>query len=409
MTSSVPVIKPSRTTHPTRRGNSHQKDTTIDHIMQSPLPGYIWVQQVGTVNNYNVASLSDHLPQWIKYAISIYVPRVPRRVSYSPTPRTEINELDLSAISQYNAELLSIIKSHSTAEEVTPEQSGSIIAAVCRASVEATKATLPTPQPKPSTRRPGRKTKYKKGYSTEMHIRQTYLHFYTTLIRVAFPCGKRRRRTPWSPHTHRQLLLRWIAQWTAHHAVLHSTMPLPRDIPAPQHILQLQYDMINIQYLNQCRGDIKKSLHATSRHHMRCTHNTLRSKVDDEYQSKHLGKVIQLLTAQPPSHCDLSTLHCPTEGQITDHYRIHCKVTEFFHDWYQVPPDLDPAAAVLTSVPDWWKSLLHPSASPEQQVLHPNSAIPAHLQKGLRKVCITKASPLIQTEIQQATDRNITF
>jgi hypothetical protein len=122
-----------------------------------------------------------------------------------------------------------------------------------------------------------------------------------------------------------------------------------------------------------------------------------------------MGKVIQLLTDQPLGHCSLQTLHCPTEGQIVDHYRIHSRVTEFFNDWYCTPNDLDPAAEALTTLPDWWKSLLQLHPDTDSTPLHNNSSIPRQLQKGLRKVFATKATPILQTEIRQAVDRIITY
>ena len=218
-----------------------------------------------------------------------------------------------------------------------------------------------------------------------MHIRQTYLHFYTTLIRIAYPSGRRRRRVQWTPHTHASLLLRWIAQWTSHHAILHAQLPPPPDIPQPSHLLKLTFTQTTREYLDRCQSAVKKSLHGTFRKHMRKCNNDQRTIIDDAYQSKQLGKVIQYLTAQAPSHCDLSTLHCPTEGQITDHYRIHRKVTEFFQDWYDVPATLDAAADSLTSTPGWWKTLLYSSTAVGDTHLHQSSAIPPHLQRGLRK------------------------
>jgi hypothetical protein len=259
----------------------------------------------------------------------------------------------------YNEALLTTISAYPSADNSTPEQSGDIVAAICRALVETVVAALPAPKVKRVQQGNRRRSKYKKSFSTEMHLRQTFLHFYTTLIRIAFPSGKRRRVTAWSEHTHRALLLRWLTQWTTHHAVLHSTMPLPSDLPPPNHILQMSFNMIDLTYLQACRTAVKKSLHFTARHNMRRANNSMRSHIDIAYQNKKLGRVIQLLTGQPTSHCSLNTLHCPSEGHIVDHYKIHCRVTEFFHDWYQVPHDLDPAADSLTSLPDWWRSLLH--------------------------------------------------
>ena len=137
--------------------------------------------------------------------------------------------------------------------------------------------------------------------------------------------------------------------------------------------------------------------------------NLQHREVLDAHNSKQLGKVIRLLTAQPPQSCNLHTLHCPTEGQITDHFRIHIKVTEFFSNWYQAPPDMDPSTEALTTTPDWWKQLLSIPSGSQYKGLHPNSAIPPDLQIGLRKVCATKASPAIQAEIQASIDKLITY
>ena len=155
----------------TRRGNDRHKDTVIDHIMHTALPPYLTIHQVGTINNYEVAATSDHLPQWLKIAISIYIPRVPKRLSVRLAARIDIRSGDLSAVDNYNAKLLHVISQHKSADRASPNQSGQIVAAICRASVEAVKDALLVSKKSSGSIRGGRRSKYKKGYSTAMHIR----------------------------------------------------------------------------------------------------------------------------------------------------------------------------------------------------------------------------------------------
>ena len=56
-----------------------------------------------------------------------------------------------------------------------------------------------------------------------------------------------------------------------------------------------------------------------------------------------------------------------------------------------------------------WKELLEISITQAPRGLHPSSAIPLPLQKGLRNVCAVKANVAVQEEIQQAVDKLITF
>ena len=153
-------------------------------------------------------------------------------------------------------------------------------------------------------------------------------------VTVAYPKGRRKRVTTWTRHTHRALIIKWLVQWTTHNAILHAAMPTLMDIMDPKHLLTLPYELLTEQYLREQRTHIKRTLHGTHRTQMRKNANARHTQVLNAHHSKALGEVIRLLTAQPSSHCDLNTLHCPTEGQITDHYRIHAKVTAFFTNWY---------------------------------------------------------------------------
>ena len=393
-------------TYFTRSSRNGYRNTIIDHTMQTQLPTQMWTQQVGTANNYETEVASDHLPIWIRYAISSYIPRVPVSRPLTTKMRSDIRLTDNKAILQYNDTLLPIVQCQTPIRLERADQSSVTLAALCRASVEAVRKQNNTVKHHHCSKR---RTKYKVGQSTEVRIRQTYLHFYTMLTRIAYPKGRRKRTTPWTPHTYQMLLVRWLAQWTTHHAPLHATMPHLTDLPAPKLLLSMSFPDITEHFLTEHRQLIKRSLHGTQRIHMQRTNNERLETISSAHHAKALGKVITLLTAQPTHHCDLSTLHSPTEGQITDHYRIHNLVTSFFTDWYRAPPSLDPAAETLTHTPMWWKELLHIPAGDHCQGLHPNSSIPMKLQEGLHKVCAIKASTTIQEEIRQTVDRLITF
>ena len=260
-----------------------------------------------------------------------------------------------------NELLTDLVPKDTTNVSTTAHQASGNIAAICRASVEIVRDSL-TPTTKHTPRKHSatkRRTRHKACFSTEARIRQAHLHFYTMLLRLAFPKGRRRRSCNWSQHTFRTLLTKWIAQWTTYHAPLLAAMPHITDLPSPRHLLSLSFSDITEEHLVRQRNVVKRTLHGAHRTHMLRTNNEQLTKVTNAHQSKELGTVIRLLLAQPEHHCDLATIHSPTEGQITDHFRIHSLVTSFFADWYHTPPTLDNAARELTSTPNWWKTLLH--------------------------------------------------
>jgi hypothetical protein len=381
-------------------------------MLHANLPPTMWVWHLATIRNFEIETASDHLPHCITYAISDYIPSVPCRLMHPIPKRLDILLTHEPTVEKYNTILQRTLHKCLPVDQVSPACCGDVIAVICRASVEAVQSLsphiLPTPKRARLIGRPQR-TRHKKGMSTEARIRQTYLHFYTMLLRAAFPKGRRRRLTSWTPHSHRTLLTNWIVTWTIKHASIHAAMVPPIDLQHPRHLFSLRFEELTEAHFKQQRALIKKSLHGTFRTQMQASANIRHMDVLTAHNSKQLGRVIQLLTAQPPQHCDLHTLHCPTEGQITDHYRVHSKVTDFFSNWYQAPTDMDPSTEALTMTPDWWKQLLTPHCDSQPFILHPNSSIPPHLQSGLRKACAIKASPEIQREIQASIDTIITY
>ena len=162
------------TTYYTRSGQLSYRCSTIDHMMHLPLPPDIWVQSIGTVRNTETETVSDHLPIWIRYAISRYTPRVPLRKQISSPKRLDILRSHAPTVTRYNERLTAIIDQIPQAHTIDPEQCGAIVASICRASVETVQAmspTLPIPDPRHNAPTGKRKRKYKAGFCvTRMHI-----------------------------------------------------------------------------------------------------------------------------------------------------------------------------------------------------------------------------------------------
>ena len=150
--------------------------------------------------------------------------------------------------------------------------------------------------------------------------------------------------------------------------VLHAQLTTILDIPHPRELLHRTFLDLTHASLQKLRKQARSTLYGTHRNHLCTTNNT------------------RLATVR------LAHLPHPLKSH------------RFFWDWYAVPTDLDPEAHSFTTIPDWWKQLLHLPLSPTIPVLHPNSRIPAHLQHSLRKVCQVKAFPAIQKEISSAVD-----
>jgi hypothetical protein len=123
-----------------------------------------------------------------------------------------------------------------------------------------------------------------------------------------------------------------------------------------------------------------------------------------------LGAMIETLSSHPQDQLDLQTLACAVRGQIVDHHEIHQVLKEYFRDWYDTPQDLDPAAHSLSHDPHYWETLLHlDPACHTPPLLHPDSAIPAPLQTGLRRACAMKTTPSFNTLLADNINKEIAY
>ena len=78
--------------------------------MHTDLLQDIWVRSIGILCNYEVETVSDHLPIWIQYAFAQYLPRVAKRCPIKPVPRLDIlPKHDATMVSTYNSILADLV------------------------------------------------------------------------------------------------------------------------------------------------------------------------------------------------------------------------------------------------------------------------------------------------------------
>ena len=92
---------------------------------------------------------------------------------------------------------------------------------------------------------------------------QSYLAFYTTLLKVAHPEGIRRRHQPWIALNYQRLLTKWLTVWTKRYAKIHLQVARPVDILLPTHLQFQSFYDISRGYVAKQVLDIKAKLHGT--------------------------------------------------------------------------------------------------------------------------------------------------
>jgi hypothetical protein len=103
----------------------------------------MWVHHLATLRSFEIETASDHLPLYIVYAISHYIPKpLPQQVQPMPK-RLDILSTHEPTVVKYNTLLQQTVDTNPSADKVSPYRCGDIIAAVCRASVEAVSSLSP--------------------------------------------------------------------------------------------------------------------------------------------------------------------------------------------------------------------------------------------------------------------------
>ena len=401
-------------THSTSRSSA-----VLDHIFHTVLPPTMQVQRIGTGNDPQYNSLSDHRPVWITLAFSRPLTPVPTGNPIRPPPRIDIVLGDTVTQARYASCLRSYcaaLPARYTDPEVTHtvDDSCQFLAALSRLSVKAVGNPEGLDQyakRRRMARRTGRGSRFKNGYSPQMRVLQLHMLFYQELLRVA-EGGRTHYTRHWTPATYQTTLAHWITKWRTKHQRLLSDLSLTRAVstPHPSHLLYRPFELIHRAYLSSLIASIKSQLHGRKRRQMRNDMSAAIRRIDNLRATNKIGEMIQALSSSPREHLDLDSLPCSTRGQIVDPPAIHSTLSDYFSEWYSSPPDMDAAAVALDTAPDLWQDLLMPpSPSVRDPLLHSQSAIPPPLQQGLRKACQVKVTEDQRQRIEATIQAPITF
>jgi hypothetical protein len=261
----------------TWNNNSLSQDrTSIDHIVHTPLPSNISLHQVGTAHDDITLSHSDHLPVWLSINLSdpISFPRPPAPLPECSHPDLHIDQGETGEAlrEEYNNHLASrLAASLSPAvrnfpldptKTMTPLTSAASLAVMSAHSVltvnETSQGLGLGGRIKIQQRCSRLRSNFKNGFSPHMRQLQTFLYFYTNLLRSAF---SKSMRNQWSSDSYTRLLLKWTKEWTSKY------QSILRHIDQFSPAAQLSHP-----------ADLwQKSFHTISRHHITCRINEIKS------------------------------------------------------------------------------------------------------------------------------------
>jgi hypothetical protein len=409
--------------HTRNSGGATQTETAIDHSMHTPLPKNVLLEELGVVNWEERKQFSDHLPVWIRFTLTSEVRTVPIRNPLQAPPRLELDPTNEKNVKRYQETLIKNIGLYDKPyRELMDDKTVACSSDASATALQMVMAdtVLATHDPKSRQRDKqiqqsgkSRSTKKKNGYSGDLAVLVAHKSFYENLIRIAFPSGRRRMRCKWNGETYQVILTKVIQQWRTFHRdkldAVTAFSPV-RAVASPTALQQLNFHEISLEYLLQQITQIKGLLQGKRRATMRDEQNANLHEREELRKIGQLGKLIELLTCNPPNELDLQTLPCPTAGQIADHYVIQRTLNEYFQGWYAIPTDLDPAATRLATDPVWHSALyVYVPEVHDGVPLHPESNIPVDMQEGLRKVCSQKASDETSKIIEEAIYADITY
>jgi len=385
-----------------------ETETTIDHIMHTPLPPNVLITEHGTINDVTTNHLSDHHPLWVRLCLTDPLIPVPKRRPIPASIRMDLEIRDKEEKLKYQeciSRLAKTLPKTFRKEEpdgttmLHPDHSSRAVAALLRLSVRAVTSREGLGKGKKGRLKQrclGRGSTFKDGFSPEMRLLGCYRDFYQQLIRKAFPVKNTARSQRWTLANYQSVLTTWLGEWSAeNNTLLKQIRPTSRihKIASPAHLQFLPFWRITAHSLHTIIDSIKDQLHGAKRVILRAEMSQAIARRDKLRADKRIGDLIEEMSGHPRSQMDLHTLPCAIRGQIVDHFEIHQTLTDYFTEWYSSPSNLDPAARHISQHPDFWDTLLErdpKQARPHR--LHPDSAIPPELQDGLRSACASKVT-----------------
>jgi hypothetical protein len=411
----------------TRFSNSEkQRNTAIDHILHTPLPDGLAIQQVGVINTKQsilTASDSDHYPIWINLKLTRPFTVVQPRKPLPIPPRCDIGCITAAVRANrkgenwdehvlYNDLLLKHIRAFPPHSLRKPDR---CIAALLRLSVEVTETGPGLEKKRKSRARGGNhkvQSRRKNGFSPVSAAIGAHMEFYHQLSTIAFPPGRTFRNPRWQTGTYQSSLEHWLRKWRKRHCtVLAATKhhPLITKQDDPGHLAYMSIHQITHDLLQSRIKALKAVVHGSQRDELRRQSNAEIRKVGKLHDQRELGKVIRLLSGKPVQHLDLQTLQSNEHGLLSNHFVIQRELNQYFHDWMCIPSTLDPAAEHMARHPYYWHTLLHIRDPTAPTLLNQHSRIPADQQKGLRRVCAKKVSAAVEAKVRAAENAPITI
>jgi len=403
-----------------------QRNTLIDHVLHTALPSNMHLYESGTVNNEIINNISDHHPTWLSFSL-IDPFNIP--LPFKKQPVYSHPDLDMNNSKQreeYNKHLTKRIttslskKFRSTNPDgtmtVSPQEGASGLAVILTHSVLSVHAKRDGLNKMVKASIGHRchlaRGRFKDCYSPQMRQLQSYLFFYTNMLRLAFPAGRKRWADPWEADSYQRLLQQWLHKWRKRYGQILNKItdfsPAAR-LPCPSHLSQKSFHSISREYLIHKRKQVQACLHVTNRERMREKVNPAIRRIDKMRCAHDLGKVIKALTGKEAGSLDLQSLPSKSHGQITDPVEVQQLLNTHFHDWHAIPKTLDPAAALLANNPQYWKHLLSYTPNGKIQLLNKKSNLPPALQDSLRRACAIKVTTEVQNDVSRTINAPITF
>jgi hypothetical protein len=275
---------------------------------------------MGVSNDLPSQGLSDHKPIWIRLTMDLNIPEVPMRQPLDRIPRIEIKADDDITIDKFSKKVHKRIMKeiplsmrrldNDKLTTATPAESGRIVAASLRITAKVAAEVTNAKKTRKRCKQNSKRGRQKNCFSPDYLTLQAYLSFYSNLVRLAFPSGRRRNRCRWSSTTYQVHLTRLTSQWTKRYLI----SPVA-GLLAPQHLAYLNYHRITLPKLAIQISLIKAKMHGSARLEMRINTNAARRQLEILRMDGKVGMIIKLLTGDPPQDLDLQTLPCPIEGQ----------------------------------------------------------------------------------------------
>jgi exonuclease III len=392
----------------------------IDHVLHTPLPPDQSVVEVGMDNDVSMVRYFDHRPIWIGlhiahvHSIKTRPPPAMNRPIPVEIPRHECPK---------RAEFIQLTDDNRIAKlddlpnvtDMSAEQKSCALAALLHITIASASAACGIVT-KNRIHRLCRKKRssYKDGYSPIMRIIQESMHFFIRIRRLVVAKRKTHR---WSKDNYYATLLQHINPWKRRvQKFLEPCQDINRvglKLANPAFLLAADFNQISSRVLSEKITTLRKMLQGRFRKELRANVSAAVKRLEDLRLANKIGLMIRRLGDKERFMLDLFSMNDPVLGRITNPITIHENLTDANEEIYNVPTNLDPSAEFLQDDRSCWTNLLEgldpDGCDDEEDTIHPESKIPAALQRKLKDVCRIKAAAPMMEEMEKAMSDPISF